>query len=120
MTKKRRLELLDKAEEGAGLALARLEKLSLSGNPDTAALATALLIVERNEVEDLKAIRSLVENKPASELKSIPEEKVTLLAALETAIDGRIQGNRLINSGLAAVTETLRSAEAIGQMISEA
>lgn len=119
MTKKRRLELLDKAQEGAELALVRLEKLSLSGNPDTAALATGLLIVERNEVEDLKAIRSLLENKPAVELKIIPEEKITLLVALETAIDGRIQGNRLVNSGLAAVTETLRSAEAIGQMVTE-
>jgi hypothetical protein len=120
MTKKRRLELVDKAEEGAGLALARLEKLSLSGNPDTAALATAMLIVERNEAEDLKALRALLENRPAAQLKAIPEEKIRLLAALETAIDARIEGNRLVNSGLAAVTETLRTAEAIGQMIGEA
>jgi hypothetical protein len=119
MTKTRRLELLDTAEEGAGLALQRLEKLSLSGNPDTAALATALLIVERNEAEDLKAIRSVVGNKPASQLKAIDAERVKLLVALETAIDAKIQANRLVNSGLAAVTEVLRSAEAIGQMLEE-
>lgn len=120
MTKKRRLELIDKAEEGAGLALARLERLTLSGNPDTAALATALLIVERNEVEDLRTIRSLIENKPAAELKPISEAQVTMLAALEGAIDARLTGNRLVNSGLAAVSEALRSAEAIGQIVSEA
>ncbi|MEJ7608777.1 MAG: hypothetical protein WKF37_21530 [Bryobacteraceae bacterium] len=52
--KARRLELLRGAIDTAGIALARIKELSNSGNPDVAARATALLIVERNEQDDRK------------------------------------------------------------------
>ncbi len=119
VTKARRLELLRGAIDTAGIALARIEELSNSGNPDVAARATALLIVERNEQDDLKVLKAILEHKPAALLKPISEDTVAMLVTLEEAIDARIRNNRLINASLASATEILRMAEAIGQITGE-
>jgi hypothetical protein len=119
ITKARRIELVGKASDAAGVALGRLQELSNSGNPDVAARATALLILERNEQDDLRVVLTVLGNKPANQLKPISDENIALLVALETSIDTRIRNNRLINASLAGVTEILRTAEAIGQILKE-
>ena len=119
VTKTRRIELAGKASDAASVALARLQELSNSGNPDVAARATALLILDRNEQDDLRVLQAILGNKPVSQLKPISDENLALLAALENSIDTRIQNSRLINASLAGVSEILRSAEAIGQILKE-
>ncbi|HZT33691.1 MAG TPA: hypothetical protein VFA33_27625 [Bryobacteraceae bacterium] len=116
-SKQGRINLLQKASDAAGVGLARLQELADSGNPDVAARATAMLVLERNEQDDLNTLRALVENQPENQLQPIPADKLAMLDALERSIDSRIQNSRLINASLGAATEILRSAEAIGQIL---
>ena len=120
ITKTRRLELLGGAIDGASAALDELERLSNSPKPDEARHATALLIVERNEVDDLKAIRAFLRDKDAKTLKPLSAEDVNNLTALEDAIDKRMQASNLVNAGIAIASEVLRTSEAVGQILSEA
>jgi hypothetical protein len=71
--KSRRVELVGKAADAAGVALQRLDDLSNSGNPDVAARATAILVLERNEEDDLNVIQQILGNQPASALKPISD-----------------------------------------------
>ncbi len=116
-SKQGRINLLQKASDAAGVGLARLQELADSGNPDVAARATAMLVLERNEQDDLNTLRALVENQPENQLQPIPADKLAMLDALERSIDSRIQNSQLINASLGAATEILRSAEAIGQIL---
>ena len=53
LSKTNRVSRVRKASNTAGIALKRLEDLSNSGNPDVAARATAMLVLERTEQDDL-------------------------------------------------------------------
>jgi len=119
LSKTNRVSRVRKASNAAGIALKRLEDLSNSGNPDVAARATAMLVLERNEQDDLKVIQQVLENKPAASLKPISDETLALLDALENSIDTRIKNNQLINATISAATEMLRTAESIGQILKE-
>ena len=119
LSKTNRVSRVRKAFNAAGIALKRLEDLSNSGNPDVAARATAMLVLERNEQDDLKVIQQVLENKPAASLKPISDETLALLDALENSIDTRIKNNQLINATISAATEMLRTAESIGQILKE-
>jgi hypothetical protein len=117
LSKTNRVSRVRKASNAAGAALKRLEDLSNSGNPDVAARATAMLVLERNEQDDLNVIQQVLENKPAASLKPISDETLALLDALENTIDTRIKNNQLINATISAATEMLRTAESIGQIL---
>src|SRR5260221_14239476 len=109
--KSRRVELTGKAADAAGVALQRLTDLSNSGNPDVAARATAILVLERNEQDDLNVIQQVLGNTPANALKPISEDQLALLQTLESSIDARIKNNQLINATISGATEILRSPE---------
>jgi hypothetical protein len=117
--KSRRVELVGKAADAAGVALQRLTDLSNSGNPDVAARATAILVLERNEQDDLNVIQQILGNKPANGLKPISDDQLILLQTLESSIDARIKNNQLINATISGASEILRSSEAIGQILEE-
>ena len=119
VTKSRRVELVGKAADAAGVALERLTDLSNSGNPKVAARAMALLVLDRNEQDDLNVIRQVLGNQPASALKPISDDQLALLETLEASIDERIKNNALINATISGATEILRSSEAIAQILKE-
>ena len=119
LSKANRVSRVGKASDAAGIALDRLEELSNSGNPDVAARATAMLVLERNEQDDLKVIKQVLETKPAASLKPISDETLALLDALENSIDTRIKNNQLINATIAGAAEMLRTSESIGQILKE-
>jgi len=117
--KRRRLDLLDKARNAAGVGIARLESLSNSGNPDIAADAMADLVDARNARDDLAVIRALIDTKPENSLKPVSADDLAKLVNLENAIDRRIRNSQLVSAGLAAATDVIQTAESIGQILKE-
>src|SRR5437016_3017082 len=118
-TKTRRLDILATAISGAGAALEEIRRVADSGDSDDASFANALLILNRNDGADLKAIRAIVKNTSVDLLKPISNEDLRNLTVLEKMIDARMQANNLINAGLAIASEVLRSSDTISQILNQ-
>jgi hypothetical protein len=117
--REQRINLLDKAVSAATAGLAELERLSNSSNPTVAADATERLIAARNARDDLAVTRAFLDN-PANGLKEISEADLAQLNALENSIDARIRDNQLIDAGLSAAANIIRTAQSVGQILREA
>jgi hypothetical protein len=118
-TKTRRLDILATAISGAGAALDEIKRIADSGDSDDASFANALLILNRNEEADLKAIRAIVKNTSVDLLKPISNDDLQNLTVLEKMIDARMKANNLINVGLSIASEVLRSSETISQILDQ-
>ena len=118
-TKTRRLDILATAIGGAGDALEEIKRIANSGNSDDASFANALLINNRNEEADLRAIRAVLKNTSADALKPISDDDFRNLMVLERAIDARRKANKMVNAGLGIASEVLRSAETVGQILDQ-
>jgi hypothetical protein len=118
-TKTRRLDILATAISGAGAALDEIKRIADSGDSDDASFANALLILNRNEEADLKAIRAIVKNTSVDLLKPISDDDLQNLTVLEKMIDARMKANNLINVGLSIASEVLRSSETISQILDQ-
>jgi hypothetical protein len=118
-TKTRRLDILATAISGAGAALDEIKRIADSGDSDDASFANALLILNRNEEADLKAIRAIVKNTSVDLLKPISDDDLQNLTVLEKMIDARMKANNLIKVGLSIASEVLRSSETISQILDQ-
>jgi hypothetical protein len=118
-TKTRRLDILATAISGAGAALDEIKRIADSGDSDDASFANALLILNRNEEADLKAIRAIVKNTSVDLLKPISNDDLQNLTVLEKMIDARMKANNLIKVGLSIASEVLRSSETISQILDQ-
>jgi hypothetical protein len=114
-----RLDILATAISGAGAALDEIKRIADSGDSDDASFANALLILNRNEEADLKAIRAIVKNTSVDLLKPISDDDLQNLTVLEKMIDARMKANNLIKVGLSIASEVLRSSETISQILDQ-
>ena len=115
----RRKAVLEKALAAAEAGLAEFQRLSNSGNPNVAADATERLIAANMARDDISVLLAFVRNQPAGALKPISDEALSRLSQLEAAIDTRIRNNGIINGGLSAAAQAIRTARDVGQILRE-
>jgi hypothetical protein len=115
----RRRAVLEKALAAAQAGLAELERLSNSANPNVAADATEKLIAANIARDDVSVLLAFVRNQPAGRLKPISDDALSRLSRLETAIDTRIRNNEILNGGLSAAAQAIRTAQDVSQILRE-
>lgn len=111
---------LNAVQEEVLAAIARLDVLARSGNPDVAADAESLRIDARNVRDDINILRALVATRPARELKPISASDLVQLDALESAIDTRRRNNQILTAGLTITSEVIAAARSVHQILDQA
>lgn len=120
VTKTMRLERLTQASELTAGVAAELDERAASPDPIESARAIALVIDARNKRDDLAASLALLKRRPAAELKPISDAEARELDELAAILTERTRKGTLANKSIMVLTEILRTADSVGQILHQA
>ncbi len=119
ITKAARVERMTAASEITGRIAAEIEDRADSPDPIESVRARAVVIDARNRRDDLAANLALLKRRPAADLKPITDAEARELDELAAILEERTRKGTLVNKSLMALTEILRTADSIGQILHE-
>jgi hypothetical protein len=119
LTKSARTELLTTAASVTAAVAGEIEDRAASPDPIESARAMALLIEARNNRDDIAANLAFLKRRPAADLKPISDEDARHADELAQILHERTKKGNIANKSIAVLTEMLRTAGSIGQILDE-